>query len=265
MEKYSVCGVDVKDIQNKMLELLKEFDRICKKHRIRYVLDSGTLLGAIRHKGFIPWDDDVDVAMLREDYDKFFQIAKEDLGEQYIFEDTNTRTGFPNIFGKLYDTTTRYVEDSSKHLNVNHCVWLDVFPIDNIYLKNKKKQCRIVASLNMVRCIKLKTEKFAFRHLLYLPLLLLPLKTINRMAEKQMRKYNKKQTEYVCPICQSGIRKPAFKRSMFIDTIDVDFCGVKFPAPKEYDEYLRGYYKNPMELPPEESRHPGHGVIEIKL
>ncbi len=265
MEKYSVCGVDVKEVQNKMLELLLEFDRVCKKHNIRYVLDSGTLLGAIRHKGFIPWDDDIDVAMLREDYDKFCAIANKELGENFCFENTNINNHFPNIFGKVFDKTTRYVQKNTAHLKMPQCIWLDIFPVDNVYLKNKKTLCRIVASINMVRCIKLKTEKMAFRHLLYFPLLILPLRTLNKMAEKQMRKYNKKQTEFVCPICQSGTSKPAFKRSMFIDVINANFCGEKFPVPKEYDEYLHGYYKNPMELPPESSRHPGHGVVEIRL
>ena len=144
-------------------------------------------------------------------------------------------------------------------------IWLDVFPCDNVILEKKRMQCRMVASINMVRCIKQKTEKFAFRHILYLPLLILPMKILNKMAEKKMRKYNKKETEFVCPICQSGTSKPAFKRSMFTDTMEAEFCGQKFPVPVDYDGYLHGYYKNPMELPPESSRHPGHGVMEIKL
>lgn len=265
MAEYKVGDYAIEEVHKKMLEILTEFDRVCKKHGIRYVLDSGTLLGAIRHKGFIPWDDDIDVAMLREDYDKFCAIANEELGENYYFEDSTMNKHFPNIFGKLFDKNTIYLEGKSGHLDYPHCLWLDVFPVDNVILKKKKMQCRIVASINMVRCIKQKTEKFAFRHILYLPLLILPIKTLNKLAEKKMRKYNKTETEFVCPICQSGTSKPAFKRTMFTDTMDADFCGVKFPVPKEYDEYLHGYYKNPMQLPPEESRHPGHGVVEIRL
>ena len=265
MAEYKVGQYDIKEVHQKMLELLTEFDRVCKKNNIRYVLDSGTLLGAIRHKGFIPWDDDIDVAMLREDYDKFCEIANQELGENYCFENTMMNKNFPNIFGKVFDKTTRYVQKSTAHLAVPQCLWLDIFPMDNIVMEKKKMQCRIVASINMVRCIKQKTEKFEFRHVLYLPLLILPLKTLNKMAEKWMRKYNKKETEFVCPICQSGTSKPAFKRTMFTDTMSGEFCGMQFPVPVEYDAYLHGYYKNPMQLPPKESRHPGHGVVEIEL
>ena len=265
MSKYKVGDYDIEDVHKKMLELLTEFDRVCKKHGLRYVLDSGTLLGAIRHKGFIPWDDDADVAMLREDYDKFCAIANQELGEKYYFENTDVNEQHPNIFGKVFDKSTRYVQKNTAHLKTTQSIWVDIFPVDNIVPKKKKMQCRIVASINMVRCIKQKTEKFEFRHILYLPLLLLPIKTLNKIAEKQMRKYNKKETEFVCPICQSGTSKPAFKRTMFTNTMDADFCGMKFPVPVEYEDYLLGYYKNPMQLPPEESRHPGHGVVEIRI
>ena len=149
MAEYKVGDYAIEDVHKKMLEILTEFDRVCKKHNLRYVLDSGTLLGAIRHKGFIPWDDDVDVAMLREDYDKFCAIANDELGEKYYFENTNMNKHFPNIFGKLFDTSTRYVQKSTAHLEVPQCIWLDIFPVDNVVLKKKKMQCRIVASINM--------------------------------------------------------------------------------------------------------------------
>lgn len=247
------------------LEILGVFDRYCREHSLQYYLIGGALLGAARYGKFIPWDDDIDVAMLREDYDKFCEIANQELGENYCFENTMMNKNFPNIFGKVFDKTTRYVQKSTAHLAVPQCLWLDIFPMDNIVMEKKKMQCRIVASINMVRCIKQKTEKFEFRHVLYLPLLILPLKTLNKMAEKWMRKYNKKETEFVCPICQSGTSKPAFKRTMFTDTMSGEFCGMQFPVPVEYDAYLHGYYKNPMQLPPKESRHPGHGVVEIEL
>lgn len=265
MEEYFLNDINVKDIQQKMLEILIEVDRVCKKNDIKYVLDSGTLLGAVRHDGFIPWDDDIDIAMLREDYERFRAIANKELAPKYKFMSDNESTEFPNIFGKVFDTSTTYVQGNISHLDIPQSIWLDIFPCDNIHLDTKKKQSRIVASINMVRCLKQKTEIFEPRHILYLPLLILPMKTLNKSAEKTMQKYADEETEFVCPICQSGIAKPAFKREMFIKTIDKDFNGLMFPVPEDYMEYLKGYYKNPMELPPVESRHPGHGIREIKL
>ncbi len=265
MEEYFLNDINVKDIQQKMLEILIEVDRVCKKNDIKYVLDSGTLLGAVRHNGFIPWDDDIDIAMLREDYEKFRKVANRDLAPQYRFLSDVESSEFPNIFGKVFDTSTTYVQGNISHLDIPHSIWLDIFPCDNIYIETKTKQCRIVASINMVRCLKQKTEKFEPRHIFYFPLLVLPMKTLNKIAEKTMQKHSGEITDLVCPICQSGIAKPTFKRGMFTDTIEKEFEGLMFPIPREYMEYLKGYYKEPMELPPIESRHPGHGIKEIKL
>ncbi|NLT14590.1 MAG: LicD family protein [Clostridiales bacterium] len=265
MAEYYVGDYNVRDIQMKMLGILIEVDRVCRKYGIRYVLDSGTLLGAIRHKGFIPWDDDIDIAMLREDYDRFRALANDELLPPYVFEDMHSRRDYPNIFGKCYNTETRYVQKNTVHLSIQQGVFMDIFPIDNVELHDKKKQCRIVASLNMVRCLKQKTEPFELRHIFYLPLLLLPVSALNHLALHYMTKKNGKETEYVCPICQSGTSKPAFKRTMFLNTLDIDFKGHQFPVPVEYEEYLLGYYKAPMELPPEDKRRPTHGIIEVKL
>lgn len=265
MPDYFVGGYDIKDIQKKMLEILVEVDRVCKKHNIKYILDSGTVLGAMRHKGFIPWDDDIDIGMLREDYERFCEVAPKELRTPYVFENMYTRKDYPNIFGKCYDTSTKYVQHNTAHLDIQHGIFLDVFPMDNVEPKDKKTQCRIVASLNTVRCIKQKTEPFSLRHCLYLPLFLLPIKSINRLVDSIMKKHYVEETELVCPVCQSGTRKPMFKRTMFTDTIDAEFEGLFFPVPREYDEFMLGYYSNPYELPPEEKRNPTHGIVEVKL
>lgn len=265
MSDYSVCGVPIEQIQSKMLDILLEVDRVCRKHHIRYVLDSGTLLGAVRHKGFIPWDDDIDIAMLREDYEKFCRIAPQELSAPYVFETMSSRKQYPNIFGKCYHTETRYVEADCAHLDVRHNIWLDIFPMDNVLPKTKHLQCRIVATLNTVRCLKLKTTAFSPRHIFYFPLFLLPLGTISRLAEQWMKKYSDRQTELVCPVCQSGTAKPMFRRELFTKTTEVPFEGHLLPIPVDYMEYLHGYYSEPMQLPPEKSRHPTHGVKEVKL
>lgn len=265
MKDYTICGYDIKEIQNKMLEILVEVDRVCKQYNIKYVLDSGTLLGAVRHQGFIPWDDDIDIAMLREDYDRFCEVAKTALKEKFVFETMHTCKDFSNIFGKVFDVSTKYVQKNTKHLNMPQGIFLDIFPVDNVDVSSKYRLCRIVASINTVRCIKQKTEKFEKRHILYLPLFLIPIQCLNKLADKFMRVNNKKETEYVCPICQSGTSKPSFRRTMFTNVCLANFEGKKFPIPEEYYDYLLGYYKNPMELPPEESRHPTHGIVEIKL
>src|SRR5690554_4796206 len=99
--EYSYLGVNLKAIQSIQVEILLEIDRICKKNDIRYQLFAGTLLGAVRHKGFIPWDDDIDLAMLREDYDKFIQVCKYDLDNKYFLQTYETDPQYTFTFGKV--------------------------------------------------------------------------------------------------------------------------------------------------------------------
>ncbi len=265
MSDYFVGSYPIEAVQKKMFEILEQVDLVCRRNNIRYVLDSGTLLGAVRHKGFIPWDDDIDIAMLREDYEKFCAVANKELPANFVFETMDSRKNYPNIFGKCYNIATVYKQESSAHLDIQHGIFLDIFPMDNVLPKDKVRQCRTVASLNTVRCLKQKTEKFYPRHVLYLPLMLLPIRTLNRIVERQMKKHANENTEFVCPVCQSGTAKPMFRREMFTDTVEVDFEDKKFPIPKNFLEYLHGYYASPMELPPEEKRSPSHGIKEIKL
>lgn len=89
------------NVQHIELEILKKIDEVCKKHNINYWLDSGTLLGAVRHQGFIPWDDDIDIGMLREDYEKFLKVAQKDLGDDYFLQTRSTDKNYPLVFAKV--------------------------------------------------------------------------------------------------------------------------------------------------------------------
>ena len=110
MEQYQVGGFDIKLLQNKMLGILLEIDRICRENNIRYLLDGGSMLGAVRHHGFIPWDDDADVMMPRDDYDRFIEIAPRALGKKYVFQCIENTREYPYNFGKVFDTSTEFYE-----------------------------------------------------------------------------------------------------------------------------------------------------------
>ena len=113
-----------KEIKVKELELLLKFAAYCDKNNLRYVLAGGTLLGAVRHKGFIPWDDDIDVMMPRSDYERFFSICKKDFS---CTELSMGNTCFP--FGKILDDSVLIIDQYS---NENRCLWIDIFPIDGL-------------------------------------------------------------------------------------------------------------------------------------
>ena len=106
-------------VQPILLDMLREIHRVCTEHQIPYVLYRGTFLGAVRHQGFIPWDDDMDVAMLREDYDRFCRIAPEALGKDYCFQNWHTDENYAHPFGKVRRRGTVYVEAKCARLPEN--------------------------------------------------------------------------------------------------------------------------------------------------
>lgn len=265
MENYYICDCPVSDVQKEALNILIQIDRICKKNNIRYSLFYGTLLGAVRHEGFIPWDDDLDIIMLREDYEKFCKIANEQLPAPFRFEDCRTRKDYPNHFGKCYNTDTVFVQKAAAHLDLQHSIFVDIFPMDNVDKSNQKVQYRVLSTMNTVCMIKLKLAEFKARHILYLPLFLFPVSVLSKMIEKIIVLNQKKDTEYVGPICVIDPDELFFKKSDLVDTVNGKFEGYEFPIPRNAMGILEQNYKNPMQLPPEDKRNPTHDVIEVKL
>ena len=124
---------NLKKLKETELEILIELDRICKKHNIKYSLTGGTLLGAIRHNGFIPWDDDIDIDMTRKDYNKFREIQKTELDSKRFYLDCiETKENCGMLYAKLKRKDSIYIESSSNRDEKEQNIWIDIFPIDNI-------------------------------------------------------------------------------------------------------------------------------------
>ena len=122
---------EVKKIQKCEVEILKEFDRITRKNNLRYMLVGGTLIGSIRHKGFIPWDDDIDIGMPRKDYEKFKKILNKQLDKKkYYFQDMFNTENYGMIFGKLMMKDTLLVEETNCVDREKQGIWIDIFPFD---------------------------------------------------------------------------------------------------------------------------------------
>ena len=123
---------ELRKLQAIELELLIEFDRICRKHHIRYTLTGGTLLGAVRHGGFIPWDDDADVSMLRAEYERFRKACEADLNERYYFQDMHNTKGYRWGYGKLRKKGTLFLRENQEHMPYEQGVFIDIFPRDGV-------------------------------------------------------------------------------------------------------------------------------------
>ena len=126
-------GVSIKEVQAVELEILIEFDRICKKNSIPYQLFAGTLLGAIRHKGFIPWDDDIDVCLLRKDYERFLHVSKNDLNDSYYLQTCFSDPASIVQFAKIRKKGTVFRNLSDLDNTYETGIYIDVFPLDNVY------------------------------------------------------------------------------------------------------------------------------------
>jgi lipopolysaccharide cholinephosphotransferase len=120
------------ELQKKQLEILKEFDRVCRENNLTYFANGGTCIGAIRHNGFIPWDDDVDVMMPREDYEKLLKLQNPWSDSKYFLQTFRTDKHYVLNFAKLRDSSTTYLESLFYNIRQNHGVWIDIFPLDGI-------------------------------------------------------------------------------------------------------------------------------------
>lgn len=264
MASYIVGGYDLKEIQHVMAEMMAAIDQVCRKNNIRYILDGGTMLGAIRHKGFIPWDDDLDIAMPRDDYERFMTIANRELGDSYRFECLENTKEYPYNFGKVRAIKTLYAEEFTSKLRINHGIYIDVFPMDYVEPQDEKNLIKIqkmIAHITQIRYAKLGLCK----GLKYIPFMVLPLSFYNYMISKFMKHYLKGNCKFVQKLCHFGKNKPPIGISMFTDTIDVPFEEYKFLVPNAYNEFLSGRYGDYMTLPPKDKQKPCHKIGEIRI
>lgn len=277
--KYEGTGVYIKDVQMIQLEILCEVDRICKKHGVSYQLFAGTLLGAVRHKGFIPWDDDIDVCMLRNDYERFIKCCECDLKRDYFLQYYKSDKKSYLQFAKIRKNNTLFINRVEAGSGMHNGIFIDIFPLDNVspntlcgrvhpwifnvlyIIGSSRVKGRAVNSKNIAtRCIRL---------LFHFVLKLMPKICLDRLMQGVLRYFEGKNVKYVNHLT-NGISRERLRRYLrvketFYDTVELDFEGHLFPGPKNYQEVLKQNYGDYMKLPPKEKQYPHHGIYEIDL
>lgn len=242
------------------LEIAKCVDRFCRTNGIPYYLTCGTLIGAIRHKGFIPWDDDLDLMMFREDYERFENLFQDD---RYKLVSYKNDKSYPWQFARVMDSYTHQMIGRFK----THGLSIDLYIIDKIPT-NMNDAVSFMKKIDKFSQIQWKLIKFR------LPLAVHSLWPSNNLNFSLLNHYIRKKDE----LCSSFRNLNDYnylitagnifdfmpiQRSLLTGTIDVDFEGYKFMAPKEYDKLLIKMYGDYMQLPPEEKRRPYHGVTAL--
>ena len=258
-----MSGCTLQAHQGVLLELLTEFDRICRENDIGYVLFAGSALGAVRHRGLIPWDDDLDVAMLRADYERFLQIAPQQLGERYYLQGEFS-PHWPMFFSKLRKNGTacmeRFVPRDPK---LHQGIYLDIFPVDNLSDSKLVRKLQFAASKVVIakglgRRGYLTDSKG--KKLFMAACKLVPLAPVHRLAKLE----KKRNTRWVHTFFGAASRyeKNVFPRQWFTDRVLADFEGRTIPVSAFAHEMLELIYGDYMTEPPEEERQcKVHGVI----
>lgn len=249
-EKYEN---NIVGLQFVALEILKEFDKICRKNNIEYWLDAGTLLGAVRHKGFIPWDDDIDVCINKLDKEKVIKVLKEEL-PFYLYLDTEfLKLDEERNFLKIKDRYSNVEEVKSK-VKLQRGIWIDIFPMTEIYT-NKYLNffiSKIPANLNNTNDSELKKK---LRKIFWQVLSLFKFKDKGKLIKAIYKKCsNKKIKEYL--IYMDGrMWWNTYEKKWIYPLKELEFEGHKFFVPNDYDSYLKYLYgKDYMKIPPKEKR-----------
>lgn len=264
----------LKKIQPILLDMLKEIHRVCEENHIPYVLYRGTFLGAVRHQGFIPWDDDLDVAMVREDYEKFCRIASQCLNPQYCFQTWHTDEAYAQPFGKVRKRNTRYIEAKSAPLGENG-FYVDVYPLDAAPepMEARKALARKLLHLYRIKLMKSgytpwqEEEKVVWKKRIgYLPYQAAALLVSNRHLVARYEHLVRQVPQGGQLYEQSALPKSYyFEAAWFRELEAYPFEDGFFPGPKDYDACLSALYGSYMELPPEGQRENRHQIMEIQF
>ena len=229
------------------LDMLYKFMNICNKHNLKWWVDGGTLLGAVRHKGFIPWDDDIDVFMLREDYNKFIDIAKTEItGNYYLQTDEDGETFYAHAKMRRTDTTAILAKDIPAKFKFNQGIFIDIFPFDNVSDDENEYNYLISRLSSLKRGILIQRSYWwtgnknpdIFRNCI----------NLQNMYHKLRTTYNTDETEFIAnlglPSIKHDVRK---KRTEITDTIYMQFEMLTVPVPVGYDSILKRLYGDYME------------------
>lgn len=260
------------------LDILKAFSDICERNDLRYILCGGTILGAIRHKGFIPWDDDLDVAMPRSDYEKLATIAQSELGDRYRFLSYKTDDTYKRNFNRIADTRV-IVHNASNSKELLEYAWLDIFPLDG--MPNGRILQRLHFGIltfkrflyhascfdelvNLNRPGRPRYQQFAIKFLAKTHFgSRMNTKKLMSKIEKGLKRYDYDNGEWIVSFFGSYMTKEIFEKRLIGKGTKYQFEDLMLLGPDLYDEFLKHFYGDYMKVP-EDAHKDKHNITEIE-
>ena len=260
----------LRQLQRIELELLTEADRICRKCGIHYNIIAGTLLGAVRHDGFIPWDDDADIALLRGEYEKFRRACETELDtSRFYFQDHANTPGYRWGYGKLRRKGTMFLREHQEHMPYEQGVFIDVFPLDSVPASPIKRQ------LHSLRCYLVRkflwsevgkiADRSPWRRWLFRLMSQVPRETVFQQYAALVRQGGRHPSRWVRILTfPTPTQDEGYLRAWYEHSAPVIFEGRTFSGIADYDSYLSFKFGNYHKLPPESQRKV-HPVSALRL
>ena len=264
---------ELRRLQLTQLSILKATVKVLNEDNIKYFLIGGSCLGAVRHNGFIPWDDDVDIGIFREDYNKLPEIFKK-LPDNMFYQGYFNEVEYPYNFSKVRMKNTTMLQAGDDHLNMHHGIYIDIFALDNAPGRvedfekyyNKVKKWKLLQSAYYLGDYKNSMKrKLSHRIIKKLVRTFFSGKKIHEELEKKLLKYMNTEASYVANLCGQRDLKEFERKDVYGEGLKMQFEDDVFIIPEKYDEYLSGLYGNYMEFPPLEERGTDHNNILISF
>lgn len=255
-------------IQKEEFDIIQQIDSICKAHNLTYFAIGGSVLGAVRHQGFIPWDDDIDIGMTRKDYEKFLKYAAEELPKGFFLQTFFTENKSPFYFAKVRKDNTKLVEYYIRDLDIHHGVFVDIFPFDNVPENTAVKNlhyrlCRVANQLYLSKSLttvcssrfqQKDNYKSLIRKILHILLLPVPKSLLFTLLDSCVQMFNNKECKEISHIVRRRLR---IKLEDLYPIAYLPFGEMQMPVPNNYDAYLTAHYGDYKSLPEKAKRY-GH-------
>lgn len=277
--KFEGLNININDVQKVELEILLEFDRICNKNNITYQLFAGSLLGAVRHKGFIPWDDDVDVCLMRDDYNRFLRACEKELDPKYFLQTYETNKEYIKQYAKLRKNNTTFLESELSDCKIHHGINIDIFPLDNVLPNTfigelQRISLYFLGAMNMSKLRKFCLDnssnlKKCILLCMHFISKLIPKNWMDKTQKSIACIFNNKNTTYVSHLTNGTSKSRYFNYMMdkkdFFNVVPFEFEGHYFNGPANYEIVLSRLFGDYNKFPPKNKQKPHHNVTEISF